>query len=141
MSTKKIIGTSIIALAAVLTTGMFSGCSKGKIIEAAIDKVVTESKIMCPRQVDEITRLDSITHPGKATIEYFYTLNMSKDDLDQEVLEAGEKTMEQTIINQIKTSSQLKPLLSLGNVTFHHIYFDKNGKTVFDINITPDMYK
>jgi len=91
-----------------------------------------------PVMLDSETRLDStMALPGKK-FSYYYTLvNYSVDELD---IENFENIMKPTILNGLKTNSDLKGFRD-NKVTMIYFYKDKNGNEIVKFEFTHDDYK
>ncbi len=90
-----------------------------------------------PIMVDQVTRLDTvIPMPGKV-LTYNYTLvNMSLEQID---IVSLREYLRPRIINNIKTSDEMKYLRDKG-VTFVYKYYDDVKRFVFEVKVTPDEY-
>ena len=125
-----------IALSLIISIGHFSSCSKGAVVDKLVAKTAVEANKLCPMAIDSETRLDSITHPAKYTLGYFFTLlNMEKDSLTLDL-----EVLENNLVQSIKAPNKELELLRKSNVFFRYVYFDKNGDLAFKIEITPEMY-
>ncbi len=143
MSTKKMFSSLAIALSLIVSISMLSSC--GAAVDKLIDQMVAEGNKQCPMQIDNETRLDSITHPGKGLLEYLYTVNFSKEDLVANAVNIDEiaSTMKTMTVANLKntTDKALKAILKFGTVTFRYTYYDKNKEQLFSFDITPEDYK
>ena len=91
----------------------------------------------CPIMVDEETRLDSASVFSDNTLQYNYTLiNWTKDSID---LESFESYMQPVILNNVKTSSDMK-IYRDNKTSIAYSYNDMNGEFVSKILITADQY-
>jgi hypothetical protein len=108
----------------------------------SFDKVMmqaaSEINKSCPIMVDQYTRLDNaVAMPGN-TLQYNYTLvNITKDQVN---IDTVKKYIEPRIINNVKTSPELKVYRD-NKTTMVYNYSDKNGIFVLKFSVTPDMYK
>ena len=91
----------------------------------------------CPMMVDKNTRMDNVAALSNKTVLYNYTLiNNLVDDFTDEYLE---NEFGPILIDQVRTN----PLLSSwreNNVTFLYHYRDKNGVSIKQYTIKPEMY-
>ena len=92
----------------------------------------------CPMMIDPETRLDTVTIPAPRIFQYNYTLvNMRKASIDMDDLKSY---LTPTIVENVKTSPQLQ-LFREQNTTLSYRYNDQDGAFLFDIVVTPDLYK
>ena len=91
-----------------------------------------------PIMLDSETRLDStMALPGKKFSYYFTLVNYSVDEVD---IENFENIMNQNILNNLKTNSDLKEFRD-NKVTMIYFYKDKNGNEIVKFEFTHDDYK
>lgn len=103
-----------------------------------LKKVATEINKQGPRQIDQYTRLDSVSSIGKTNFIYYYTLiDMEKSEVN---LDTVNKYVRPSIIENIKNSPELK-IYRDNNITMDYKYYDRNGAFVLDIAVTPELYK
>ncbi|MDR0232285.1 MAG: hypothetical protein LBI82_09230 [Dysgonamonadaceae bacterium] len=143
MSTKKMFSGAVIALSLIVFISMLSSC--GAAVEKLLDQMVVEGNKQYPMQIDSETRLDRIAHPEKGVLEYLYTVNISKKDLDASPVSIDDivsmmKTMSVTTLKNT-TDKALKAIINFGTVTFRHTYYDKDGELLFSFDVTPEDYK
>ena len=130
------LSNAVIALSLMFSICYLSSCSKGAAVDKIIEKEVEAANKSCPVAMDSETRLDSVTHPAKSTIGYYYTLiNLEKDSLT-----FGPEMLENNLVEAIIATPQVKILRELDTI-FKYVYFDKNGDVAFEINVTPEKYK
>ncbi|MBA6154289.1 hypothetical protein [Gelidibacter maritimus] len=107
-------------------------------LELELKKVVTEMNKQGPKQIDQFTRLDSVSSLGKTNLIYYYTLiDMAKSEVN---LDTVNKYVRPEIIENIKNSPELK-IYRDNNITLDYKYYDRNGDFVLDIAVTPELYK
>ncbi|MBO3099960.1 hypothetical protein [Gelidibacter pelagius] len=107
-------------------------------LELNLKKVATEFNKKGPQQIDQYTRLDSVSSIGKTNFIYHYTLiDIEKSEVN---LDTANKYVRPSIIENIKTSPELK-IYRDNNITMDYKYYDKNGDFVIDISVTPEIYK
>ena len=111
--------------------------SSGDDLENQLKKAVVEVNNAAPMQVDEYTRLDSAAMVKKDGFAYYYTLNLTKEDVD---LDTVNKYVRPRVIEQVKTSKDLKGFRD-NDVTLYYRYYDTNAQYVMEFKITPDIYK
>jgi hypothetical protein len=106
--------------------------------EAQLQQAASNLNKSCPMMIDPETRLDTVTIPEVRTFQYNYTLvNMEKASIDMEDLK---NFLTPTIVENVKTSPQLQ-LFREQNTTLSYRYNDRDGAYLFDIVVTPDLYK
>lgn len=106
--------------------------------EAQLQQAAGNLNKSCPMMIDPETRLDTVTIPAARTFQYNYTLvNLQKATIDMEDLK---NFLKPTIIENVKTSPQLQ-LFREQSTTLSYRYSDRNGVFLFDIVVTPDLYK
>jgi len=83
-------------------------------------------------------RVDSTMALPDKTFQYVLTLiNVSKDELNLEELK---KISYKEVLNNVKTSSDLKPFRD-NKVTLIYLYKDKNNNEIFKLIFTYNDYK
>ena len=88
--------------------------------------------------VDQYTRLDNALALPENIFQYNYTLvNITQSEIN---LDTVKKYIEPSIINNVKTSPDLK-IYRDNKTTMIYNYRDKNGVFVFKLSVTPDMYE
>ena len=100
---------------------------------------ITAEKIneRCPMMVDKNTRMDNVAALSNKKILHNYTLiNNVVGDFTDEYLE---NEFGRILINKVKTNPGLS-LWRENNVTLVYHYSDKNGVSVKQYTITPEMY-
>jgi hypothetical protein len=106
--------------------------------EAQLQQAASNLNKSCPMMIDPETRLDTVTIPAVRVFQYNYTLvNMKKASVDMEDLK---NFLTPTIVENVKTSPQLQ-LFREQNTTLSYRYNDLDGVFLFDIVVTPDLYK
>ena len=101
---------------------------------------ITAEKInkMCPMMIDKYTRMDNVAVLSNKKILHNYTLiNDVVGDYTDEYLE---NEFASILINKVKTNPGLS-LWRENNITLVYHYSDKNGITIEQYTITPEMYK
>lgn len=107
-------------------------------LELDLKKVAMEFNKKGPQQIDQFTRLDSVSSIGKTNFVYYYTLiDMEKSEVN---LDTVNKYVRPSIIENIKNSPELK-IYRDNNITMDYKYYDRNGAFVLDIAVTPELYK
>lgn len=91
-----------------------------------------------PIQVDQYTRLDSAASKGKTNFMYYYTLlELEKSEVN---LDTVNKYLKPSIIENVKNNPDLKAFREKG-IIMDYNYYDKNGSSVLEISVTPELYK
>lgn len=96
-----------------------------------LDKIVSGIRQHLPMQVDEITVLTDCQSLSNKTIKYVYTINADKKELNADFAEQMKKNIKNNIIN-VPDSKKLID----GGVTMIHIYNDKNGIEICNLNLS-----
>lgn len=126
-----------IAFVAILLTGCKSN-------EAQLREYVADMNAKAyPKQLDEITWLDSLSVMPGLTVASHYTLErVTKHDFTPEQLEQLRLTLKLQTLGSItsKTDKDAKRFRNAG-VTFYLEYKDADGNLILDITITPEEYK
>ncbi len=121
-----------ITLAQLLPINISGG---GKFSEEELAKAKIEMNKSLPMQIDEMTRADSASFNGE-TLNYYYTISLSKDKIDVDVLD---QNLSSSILQNIKNASELE-VFKDRNVTFTYIYRDINSELCYTYEVTADMY-
>lgn len=104
---------------------------------AALELFATTTNKMCPVMVDKDTRLDSALPIDGKILEFNYSfVNFGRDQIN---VEAVKSQFEPGIINQVRTSAELKPMRD-NNIELHYNYKDKDGVFLFSVRVTPEDY-
>ncbi|PIF06699.1 MAG: hypothetical protein CSA36_00445 [Draconibacterium sp.] len=106
-------------------------------MEKKLAKAALEVNKQTPIQIDEYTRLDSASSIGKTKFVYYYTLSMNSEEVNRDTIN---KYIRPGIIENVKNSPELKVFRD-NNIEMNYRYYDRSGKHVLDILVTPDMYK
>jgi hypothetical protein len=97
-------------------------------------KIINQNR-MCPREIDEITRLEKLdVDKAKGSIIYYYTItSVSRNENNLESLRKSvESFLKQN--NNLKNDKSLDDIRSR-NVKLVNSYFDKNNIHLFDVEI------
>ncbi len=126
---------------AVLTLLTFTttGCSAH--FNETLQKTADDLNAQRPMQIDSETQLDNVLIPLENHISYTYTLiNYGTGDLDASQITDLESTMNDQLIQQVRSQDNMKTLRD-HDVVFEYQYNNKDGGTLFTLYITPDDYK
>jgi hypothetical protein len=94
-------------------------------------------ELQTPGMLDDETRIDEIkAMPGKKLVYYYTLVNYAIDDLN---IDFFEESMKEDLFNNLK-NPELKPLKD-NEVTFVHIYRDKDGEVISTLEFTYEDYK
>lgn len=138
---KKLISLVVTVFAIALAGFSLAGCSTGPIVDKVLAETANELNKNVPMTVDAETRLDNVSALPNQTMRYSYTLvNFAKSDLDEDMLTQMQDTMKPSILNLIKTSSDMKSLRDLG-VTFEYLYRSNDSQELFKLAFGPSDYK
>lgn len=114
------------------------GGIKNKAINKVLMAAAGEINQSCPIMLDAETRLDNVVAKPGNTLQYNYTLvNQVMGMVD---IQALKDYLEPRMVNNVKTNPDMKFLKELGTV-FNYYYMDKDGKYLFSLKISPDMYQ
>lgn len=92
----------------------------------------------CPFMVDRDTRLDNaIGGPGKNFTYNYTVVNYAAEEIDADQVKSN---IYPAMLNDIKTNPDIE-IFRKNEVTLIYKYKDKNGKFLFDIEISPEDYK
>ena len=132
---------SILTFALILSALSLTGCSNDAKVDKLLADTVSGVNKQCPMTIDKETRLDNAAAlPGKI-IQYNYTLiNYSKSQLTADQIASIKSTMNASLRNTIKSSSDMKPLKDYG-VTFKYVYKSNDGTELISLTITPSDYQ
>lgn len=107
-------------------------------LESELINVAKELNKQTPVQVDQYSRLDSVSAIGKTNFRYHYTLfNLNKTDVN---LDTVNKYIRTGLIENVKNNPSLK-IYRDNKITLDYKYYDKNGEFVTEISVTPDLYE
>jgi hypothetical protein len=107
-------------------------------VEKILTATVNELNKQCPVMVDQYTRLDKVEVLPGTVMQYDYTLvTLAKTEVNADTIR---KIMEPKIIDNVKTSPQMKPYRDL-KATLIYDYRDKNGESLLRISVSPEMYE
>lgn len=131
------VGMVSFALCFILVYWLMTGpLSSEKPVEEQLQALSSGLSEKCPVMVDDITRLDSVRSEG-LVLNYFYTLVDADKDMGD--FAGVRPQIEAQILEQVKTNPDMKALRE-SRVTFGYIYYDRNGKRLFEFKITPGQY-
>lgn len=124
------------SVAYFVSSNLFS--SKDSSIVKEMKKAVVEINGIAPMQVDEYTRLDSASVIEENGFAYHYTLfHLTKDEVD---LDTVVKYVRPEVIQRVRTNPDMK-FFRDNEITVFYKYYDKSGKYVTEIGVTPELYK
>ena len=107
-------------------------------LESDLENTASEFNKQMPIQIDQSSRLDSVSAKGKTNFIYYYTL-MNAEKLEVN-LDTVNKYIRHNIIKNVKDSPELK-IFRDNNITFDYKYYDRNGSFAMEISVTPEIYK
>lgn len=110
--------------------------AKQKVFELASEQVNKQ----CPITIDAMTRMDSTKYTGSDnTFTYFYTLSGNADNT--EIAGTMKAELEKTLPETIKNTEEMK-VYRESDVAIKYIYLsDKTKEELFQVTVTPEMYK
>ncbi|KOS06540.1 hypothetical protein AM493_11215 [Flavobacterium akiainvivens] len=97
-----------------------------------LNLLVKEVNKMAPRQLDEITRLDSASATAPNIINYYYTFKQPDTLTNTAEIKRLVQQGAQANMDGIAAKKIFK-----GPVLFHYVYHDTIGKPVFEFTIKP----
>lgn len=126
----------ILAACAALFTLASCQQAKQKVFELASEQVNKQ----CPITIDAMTRMDSTKYTGSDnTFTYFYTLSGNADNT--EIAGTMKAELEKTLPETIKNTEEMK-VYRESDVAINYIYLsDKTKEELFQVTVTPEMYK
>lgn len=137
MNLKKLFITTVALMC--VSTLLFGtvGCSSN---EAKVFKSITETaeqvNKICPMKIDAQTTLKSTEAIEPRTLKYNMIIKLPQN-IEVETISAALKP---AVMQQIKSNAGVKVLRDM-DVTFYYSYKTSNGKTIADIEVTPEDYK
>ena len=91
----------------------------------------------CPVTYSDGVRVDSVTVQSDSKFEYHSTLiNVEKENFN---LDSFINVTEKRIVGDLKKDSSVQPMRD-NNITLGYTYRDRNGKLLYEISVTPEMY-
>ena len=126
----------ILAACAALFTLASCQQAKQKVFELASEQVNKQ----CPITIDAMTRMDSTKYTGSDnTFTSFYTLSGNADNT--EIAGTMKAELEKTLPETIKNTEEMK-VYRESDVAINYIYLsDKTKEELFQVTVTPEMYK
>ncbi len=107
-----------------------------KDLESELKNAALELNKQTPMQIDQFSRLDSVSSKGKTNFIYYYTLiKVEKSEVN---LDTINKYIRPNVIENVKNNPGLKPFRDK-NVSLDYTYYDNRGFFVTEINVTPDL--
>lgn len=107
-------------------------------LEEELKKAARELNTETPIQLDKFTRLDSASTLGKTNFIYHYTLlKIEKSQINTDTFR---KYMTPNMVQTLKTNLELKGFRD-NNIIMNYKYYTKEGDSITEIVVTPDMYK
>jgi hypothetical protein len=125
----------IVLIIFVITKFLLNG--DGRDVNAMLRDASEETNRQCPMLVDRETRLDSTRILPGRTFQYNYTLirTEAKAVDKQEFIER----MEPAILDNVRKNPKLAWQRD-NQVTMEYVYFDRTGRFLFNIRVTPKDY-
>ena len=132
----KLIGYGLIAII-LISIAIHELYFKPPIFDQALVKIANEINKTCPIMVNKDIRLDNTVFLTGNSFQCNYTLiHLDKDSVDTIMLR---KKIEIQLLNLVKNNPNFQLQRRL-NSTLIFGYNDRNGKFIFKIEITPEMY-
>ncbi|MFT7085594.1 MAG: hypothetical protein ACJAV5_001313 [Vicingaceae bacterium] len=136
-----IIGIVIVVIAFFATRHFLSSSTADSVsTEEALVNTATEMNKNYPMMVDGETKLDNVMSLPNNTFQHSYTLvNVSLIEvLDN--LESMRETLKSGLITDLKNNPDLKVFME-NKTTMVYYYNDRDGNSILEITITPDLYQ
>jgi hypothetical protein len=130
-----IIGSALLLMLLLLAANKYFGAEPG--FNELLEQVSKDMNRSCPMMVDRETRLDStVVLPGRV-FQYNYTLiRTDASSTDKKVFI---ERMEPGIFRNVRENPKLA-LQRENKVTMEYVYYDRNGKYLFNIRVKPEDY-
>ncbi len=106
-------------------------------IDKELAEMASEMNKSCPMNVDEYTTLKNVVALPDKTLQYNYTLVISKEEIKVDTVK---KYFFPSLLLNAKTNPGMK-IIRDKKVTLNYYYADKNGNFVTEYVITPEMYE
>lgn len=129
-------------LTILLALACLTACQKS-LDERLKDETKEWTETNCPKQIDEITTLDSMTYDAKrGAVQYWYKVSgMGDSPLFWAEAKGRMETIKQEYIKDIRQSTEIKELVARER-SFEYIYTSaSNGNRLFTVFVTPEDYK
>ena len=111
--------------------------SRNKSVGKELTALVTNYNNACPMMISNDIRMESVNTLPDNTIQYdFVLVRVQKENIDVEALK---KSVEKEILVSSKTNPSLEAFRDNGSTVIYH-YMDINGKNLFVVTLTPEMY-
>lgn len=135
MTHKRFLRCSIWTLLFLTTLAFFSSCSKTP--EETLKNIAQNAQKICPQIIDEYTSLTSVEYIPDRKLQYTYLAKTGLSDSEKEILATG---MKKVLLDVLKKQPELE-FYQTHDVSFEHIFNDKNNETVVHVKIEPTDYK
>jgi hypothetical protein len=130
-----IIGSALLLVLLLLAANKYFGAEPG--FNELLEQVSKDMNRSCPMMVDRETRLDStVVLPGRV-FQYNYTLIRTEASSTDK--KAFIERMEPGIFRNVRENPKLA-LQRENKVTMEYVYYDRNGKYLFNIRVKPEDY-
>ena len=114
---------------------LFTRCNKS--VDARLKELAEETNEMCPRMLDQWTRLDSCVAQSGFAMRYYHSIVGELIVTDTTLFKSK---LEPQIISAMKTNPDVK-FYKDNDITMEYQYNDTEGKYIFSMIITPGNYK
>ena len=91
----------------------------------------------CPVYIDSMTTLLNVQSSGNKMLKFSYSLNI---DTSKYVFSQIKDNINKYLLNILKTNSDFK-FIRDWNISVVYNYFTPDGKSLFNLEFTPDNYK
>lgn len=128
------------ALLTLMSATCLQSCKKETKDERIKRETAEFTEKNCPSKVDEYTTMDSAVYDMQThKLTYHYTM---KGELDNDSIYTEEvlSTFREKVLNEIKTSIQMKNYKDAGLSFAYQYISDKSGKILVSLEITKEEY-
>lgn len=129
---KTILGITV----GLVVTALTSKFIESKISENTFEKELEKINEGLPRQIDDLTLMDSVKMISANELNYFFTIDEENIDWEQ----FDRDLLNKNLLHTIKTEQSLDALRKK-DFTWKYIYYGNRKNILHEYTITPDMYK
>ena len=134
--------TTMKLLSILLIIMFFVACQK-PFEERIVDELKQWTDTNCPKNLDAITRLDSMTyHKPTKTVQYWYTAAGEADNAFYwQQVEANKLVVKQNLAQQLRVNTEIKELVAK-HLNFEYIYRSaETGRRLYALTVTSSDYE
>lgn len=134
---KGLVGRIIGIAIAIIVPALVANFVPPLIENYQIKKEVENFNATLPKQLDELSRIDSVKMISAKSINYFISVDILKEETNDSILA---ENIDINVLNSIKTEASLENFRKK-NFTWKYTYTDKEGVLFHEYTVTPEMYK